>query len=227
MQGFGQPPPRGPLGDPLNEDPLDRLNEPLGPFTDQFDRMLNPLEKNIMGDGGDAKANIDNPSSMPPVPEADHDKALYHEQLRNALQKPPPIMEEPDELARKLDRLEESIENLPPEAGYIEPEIDMPQQDKPGTPGKGTDEMPSLPYYLEDPQQATPFHSPPYRQGGRIGRRGGRSFSSHEPAQGDKLYCPVEQRYVLFPVFCQDQNCKYYDSDQEDEGRCTYYEENP
>jgi len=256
MQGFGQQPPGGPLGDPLNEGPLDPLNEPLDPFTDQFDPMLNLLEQNMIGGGhpldplsgggiqdplietgsggmdsigkvlGDAKANIDNPSSMPLMPEADRDEALYLDQLRNALQKSPLIMEEPDDLARKLERLEENIENLPPEGGYIEPEIPMPQQNCPVTSGKGTDDTPPLPYYLEDPQQAAPSHTPPHRPGGRIGRLGGRDFKSSQPGQSDKKYCPIEDDYVSQDS-CEDKDCKYYvkDSDSETAWRCTYHDE--
>ena len=219
MQSFGQPPgsPLGnPYGNPLDEDPL---NDPLDPF----DAMLNaltggayPLGPLLAGDFqdpliggrypgidnigkllGDVEADIENRSLMPPKPGMNLDKAL--------------------------DQLEESIEKSPPEPGQTEmPEIHTPQQNsKPVTSGKGTDDTPPLPYYLEDSHQATPFHALPYRQGGRVGRRGGRDFGSSQTGQDNELYCPIKDEYVSQDT-CRD--CEYYEEypDSETSWRCTY-----
>ena len=211
MQNFGKPP-----GNPYEDLLGVPLNDPLDPFTnDAFDAMLNALTRGahtfdqqdfLYMDGlgsflGDAEVSIED-------------------------NRPTPIRPGPDDLGRKLDRLEETIETSPAEAGFIEPEIHMPQQNSPVISEKGTDDTPPLPYYLENPQQTAPVHTPPHRQGGRIGRRGGRELKSSQPGQSDKKYCPIEDDYVS-QDFCEDKDCKYYvkDSDSETAWHCTYHDD--
>ena len=89
-------------------------------------------------------------------------------------------------------------------------------------------DSPPLPYYIEAPEQLTRFHKqPPRSVRGRIGRCGGRGFRNSHTGPGDKIYCPIEKSYVVFPDFCEEQGCQYYDedSDSEDGRHCTYYDE--
>jgi len=143
-----------------------------------------------------------------------------------------------DPLCQMLDKLERDIELnevKPPPMQEELPVLENPSQDNLPSQGqtqetgseRGTVDLPPLPYYTEILKQPTPFHSPPYRQGGRIGRRGGRNLSSSESGQGGGIYCPFKQNYVVFPDFCEDNDCKYYDydSDQESSGQCTYCDE--
>ena len=173
---------------------------------------------------GETEADIENRSLVPPRQGMAPGETTDH--LEGSTEKTPPKLWGPDELGRKLGRLEEDIETSPAEAGFIEPQIDMPQQNSPAISEKGTDDTPPLPYYLENPQQAAPFHTPPHRQGGRIGRRGGRDFKSSQPGQSDKKYCPIEDDYVS-QDFCEDKDCKYYvkDSDSEIAWQCTYHDD--
>jgi len=173
---------------------------------------------------GETEADIENRSLVPPRQGMAPGETADH--LEGSTEKTPPKLWGPDELGRKLGRLEEDIETSPAEAGFIEPQIDMPQQDGHVTSGKETRDRPP---YLEESQQSTPSHRPPYRQGGRIGRRGGRNFSSsttgQEQGQDNELYCPIEDDYVS-QDFCEDNECEFYKvSDSEAAWYCTYYDE--
>lgn len=237
MQCFGQLP-GDPFGNPFEEDPL---NDPLDPFNDPFEGMSNPLTGDAypldsrltrdiqypsIGEGMDIGQTLDHLErgieTSPPIRPGPDDLGKTLDQLEENIENLPPIRPGPDKLGRKLDRLEERIENLPPEGGHIEPEIHMPQHN-PVTFGKGTDDTPPLPYYLEDPQiQAT--RSLPRIPNRRIGRRGGTSIRNSHAAQSDQTYCPIERDFVSVET-CED--CEYYDEDSDPETgwRCTYHDD--
>ncbi|MCK4791142.1 MAG: hypothetical protein KAV87_45845, partial [Desulfobacteraceae bacterium] len=191
-----------------------------------FDAMLNALEQNMtvgsypsdplpaknLQDGidglgrplGDAEADIEN---GPPVrPENGMDDLLT--QLEDSIENSSPIPLEPE------------MPDMHPEScGITDDKFSQPQS-------SGRD-APPLPYYIEDSQQPAPLHAPPYRQAGRIGRRGGGSFSGTQPGRRDETYCPIEKRIVT-PDFCEDRDCKYYrgeDSDSDGDWHCAYYDE--
>jgi hypothetical protein len=140
-----------------------------------------------------------------------------------------------DPLDTMLDELERSMEANWSKPLLVPEEPEAIQNTSPGHLSQeqsqdtvleqGGMDSPQLPYYIEDQQQAAPFHAPPYRQAGRIGRRGG-SFSGNWPGRGDETYCPFEKRIVT-PDFCEGRDCEYYDEDSDREnGRyCTYHNE--
>lgn len=144
-----------------------------------------------------------------------------------------------DPLGQMLDKLERDIElsevkppMVPEEPGVLEnPSQGYLQQQSQGAYSEhGTAASPPLPYYLEnpDPGQLAELHTPQHHPaGGRIGRRGGRGFMNSHAGPGDKIYCPIDKDYVVFPDFCEEQGCQYYDEDSDSEnGRhCTYYDE--
>jgi len=254
MQGDGQVPsgppgPGNPFGNPFGhpfeeeqdplDDPLSPFNKsPLGPMSNSLTGGVDPLDTQLTRDiqypliGPEMSSDemldqfergIENTPPIQPGPDG-IDRML--DKLEETIENTPPIRPGPDALRRKLEQLEETIENLPPEGGHIEPEIDMPQQDSVAS-GKGTDDMPPLPYYLENSQRVVRPHKSPHRSGGRIGSRGGKNFNSSQAAQGGEFYCPIEDGYVS-EDFCEDQDCEYYDENREQEGYdcpCTYDDE--
>lgn len=142
-----------------------------------------------------------------------------------------------DPLCQMLGKLEQSIEAsvvkpplVPEEPGVLENPsqgyLPLQEESQEARPEQETIHSPPLPYYIETPQRPAPFHTPPHRQGGRIGRRGGRDFKSSPAGQGDKIYCPIEKDYVSRD-FCEDQDCEYYDEDGDpDSGwHCTYHDD--
>ena len=142
-----------------------------------------------------------------------------------------------DPLGQMLDELEQDIETRvfnPPPLKQTSNVLDNLSQDHLPLQPQGQDThheqdvsvSPALPYYTETSQRPVPFHTPSHIPTGRIGRVGGRGFVNSSAGQGDKIYCPLEEGYVDID-FCQEQDCKYYDedSDQDSGWRCTYYDE--
>lgn len=250
MQGDEQPP-GGPPGDPLDDpfgNPLgDPRNNPIDPFAnDPFDAMFDSLTGNTYPSDSRLTRDIQYPSIGE---EVNLDETLG--QFERGIENTPPIRPGPDDIGKTLDRLEDDIEgsesqskfgslpvsfwsslggdieDLLPEADQIEISDDefSPSQQNPIASGKGTDNKPPLPYYLENLQQSTRSNKSPHRKG-RIGRLGGKSSNSSQTAQDDEFYCPIQDTYVS-EDFCEDQNCQYYDEDwdqQEGGWPCTYYE---
>lgn len=142
-----------------------------------------------------------------------------------------------DPLDTMLDELEHSIQAnhvapapVPKETGVDENLSwgDLPQQQSWQFVSEHESvDSPPLPYYIDTLQQDASFHATPHCPAARVGRRGGGGLINSYTGPGDKIYCPIEKNYVVFPDFCEKQNCEYYteDSDQENGLSCTYHNE--
>ena len=227
MQDFGQYP-YGPLDDPLYE--------PLDPFEDPFETMLNAafgpgptgdfglfdsfaamnLQGPRIGEGedrdslgsllGDAEADIEGTPSI--RSEAD-DVSKTLGQLEDNIEKSPPIRSGPDDTGKMLGRLEKDIENtsIPPE-----PKIDMELFEDPGW-GRTTPSNPyntSPPPGIYDNPSTRSTRSLPHIPNRRIAGKHG--SSKHNDSSDEEIWCPLENDFIS-PQVCKD--CEYYDSDAE------------